>query len=224
MPLTKRVAAAIAVWAVGFCGAALAQQLKTYDRLPNDIDRRTRYVIYLHGRIIEDQGPRPTHPDWGVYEYRKIVEALAAEGVTVVAEQRPPMTDMDTFARHVADQVRALLRAGVSAERIAIVGFSKGGGIAMRASALLENPRVNFVFLASCGDGDFSGVNLRVWGRILSVYEASDEVGRSCAGLFAKAGATGRRSEIRINLGEHHGAFFRPYKAWLDPVRRWIGP
>ncbi|CAN5550142.1 hypothetical protein BH23ACI1_BH23ACI1_28590 [soil metagenome] len=218
----RRVAAVLLVCVVGLCPTALAQQLKIHDGVPAEIDRRARYVIYLHGRIIEDQGPRPTHPDWGVYEYRRILEALAADGATVVAEQRPSMTDMDRFAQHVADQVRSLLRTGVAAGRISVIGFSKGGGIAMRTSALLENPHINFVFLGSCGDGDFRGLDLRVWGRILSVYEASDKVGQSCAELFAKSGSTGTRSEVRINLGEQHGAFFRPHNAWLEPVRRWI--
>ncbi|MBI1745851.1 MAG: alpha/beta hydrolase [Acidobacteria bacterium] len=200
----------------------MARKLKIRDRVPGKVDLRARYVIYLHGRIIEDQGRRPTHPTWGVYEYQKILDALATGGTTVISEQRPPMTDMDQFAAHVADQVRQLLHAGVRPERISVVGFSKGGGIATRASALLENPRVNFVLLAACGDGDFRGVNRRVWGRILSVYEASDEDGRSCAELFAKAGATGTRSEIRINRGERHGTFFRPHVEWLDPLRRWV--
>ena len=192
------------------------------DRVPQTPDVKARHVIYLHGRIIEEQGRRPTHPTWGTYEYQQILDRLAAEGLSVLSEQRPPMTDMDAFADHVADQVRALLRAGVPPERVSVVGFSKGGGIAMRASALLKNPRINFVFLAACGDGDFSGSKIEVWGRILSVYETSDEVGRSCQGLFAKSGATGARSEIRINLGEEHGAFFRPHREWLAPVLTWV--
>jgi hypothetical protein len=222
MPIVTRLASALLVCMLGFCQAVAAQQLKIHDQVPDKADLRARYLIYLHGRIIEDQGRRPTHPVWGVYEYQKILEALAADGATVISEQRPPLTDMDQFARHVADQVRRLLRAGVRPDRISVVGFSKGGGIATRASALLENPQINFVFLAACGDGDFRGVNLRVWGRILSVYEASDEDGRSCAELFARAGATGTRSEIRITLGEQHGTFFRPHVEWLDPLRRWV--
>jgi hypothetical protein len=200
----------------------LAQQGAVHDQLPKSLDVRARYVIYLHGRIIEDQGRRPTHLTWGTYEYQQILDRLAATDFVVVSEQRPPMTDMDKFARHVADQVRALLRAGVPPEQVTVVGFSKGGGIAIRASALLRNPRINFVFLAACGDGDFSGFDLKVWGRILSVYEASDEVGRSCQGLFVKSTATGGRSEIRINLGEEHGAFFRPHDEWLTPVIEWV--
>jgi dienelactone hydrolase len=157
-----------------------------------------------------------------VYEYRKILEALASDGAIVIGEQRPAMTDMDRFATHVVGQVRFLLRAGVRPQQIAVVGFSKGGGIAMRASALLQNSGINFVFLAACGDGDFRGSELKVWGRILSVYEASDEDGRSCASLFAKSVASGARSEVRINTGDEHGAFFRPREEWLGPVRAWI--
>lgn len=202
--------------------AALAQRGSVHDQPPPSPDVRARYVIYLHGRIIEDQGRRPTHATWGTYEYQQILDKFAADGLVVISEQRPPLTDMDKFASHVADQVRALLRAGVPPEQVSVVGFSKGGGIAMRASALLRNPRINFVFLAACGDGDFDGVNIEVWGRILSVYEASDEIGRSCQSLFAKPGATGERSELRINLGEEHGTFFRPHHEWLTPALRWV--
>jgi len=202
--------------------SVLAQEGKVRDRLPEVTDVKARYVIYLHGRIIEDQGRRPTHATWGTYEYQQILDKLAAAGLVVVSEQRPAMTDMDVFARHVADQVQTLLRAGVPPEQVSVVGFSKGGGIAIRTAALLQNRRINFVFLAACGDGDFSGVDTKVWGRILSVYEASDEGGRSCESLFAKSGATGERSEVRINLGEEHGAFFRPHQEWRTAVLKWV--
>jgi hypothetical protein len=212
---------AVLVYAALLCSTVRGEQAAVYDRLPDHPDVKARYVIYLHGKIIEDQGRRPTHPTWGTYEYQKILDAIAADGFVVVSEQRPPNTDMDQFATHVVEQVRQLLRAGVKPEQIAVVGFSKGGGIAIRTSALLKNPAVNFVFLAACGDGNFSNTEIKVWGRILSVYEASDEIGRSCKSLFAKSGATGERSEIQINLGEHHGSFFRPHAEWLGPLLRW---
>lgn len=89
-----------------FVLAAMAQRGAILDRIPEHPDRSARYVIYLHGRIIEDKGPRPTHEQWGVYEYRKILETLASAG-TVISEQRRPGTDMDRFAEHVVGQVRA---------------------------------------------------------------------------------------------------------------------
>ena len=202
--------------------ADAAQPPAVLDRLPERIDPTARYLIYLHGRIIEDKGPRPRDEKWGVYEYRQILEALAADGEIVISEQRPPNTDMDRFAGHVKEQVGQLLRAGVPPEHVAIVGFSKGGGIAMRASALLKNPRLNFVFLAACGDGDFKDSSLKVWGRFLSIIEASDDIGRSCASLFDKSGPTGHHSEIRIDIGDGHGAFYRPHKEWIVPLRDWI--
>lgn len=201
--------------------AATAKPGAIHHELPKQVDPGKRYVIYLHGRIIEDQGPRPTSKDWGIYEYQQILDTLAAAGLTVISEQRRSGTDMDQFAEHVVDQVRTLLAAGVPGERITVIGFSKGGGIATRASALLKNDKVNFVFLAACGDGNFSAIDRNVRGRILSIYEVSDEAGRSCAQLFAKSTATIKPREIKIETGESHGAFYRPRKEWTEPVIEW---
>jgi hypothetical protein len=193
-----------------------------HNGIPKRLDPATRYVIFLHGRIVEDKGPRPTHETWGVYEYRKILDTLAAAGFDVISEQRGSGTDIDRFAEHVAQQVRTLIAGGVPAKHITVIGFSKGGGIAIRTSDRLKNDNVNFVFLAACGDGDFSGSKLDVRGRILSVYEASDEIGRSCAQLFARSKGAGKPEEIRIAVGGGHGAFFRPRKEWVDPVIAWV--
>jgi hypothetical protein len=190
--------------------------------MPKVVDPAARYIIYLHGRIIEDRGRRPTDSRWGIYEYDKILEELAKDGAVVISEQRPPNTDVNTFAAHAADQVQQLLKAGVAPERVSVIGFSKGGGIAIRTSALVRNPRVNFVLLAACGDGDFRKSDLKLWGRTLSIYEESDEVGRSCAGLFGKSGDTGERREERLTIGGGHGAFYRPHDEWLSSLRRWV--
>jgi dienelactone hydrolase len=215
-PTTLFFCALLAVQAFAVQGGSIQTSV------PKTLDKTGRYLIYLHGRIIEDKGPRPTDSRWGVYEYRQILEELASERVIVISEQRAANTDMDRYAAHVVDQLRQLLAAGVPPEHISVVGFSKGGGIAIRTSALLQNPRVNFVLLAACGDGDFSKSDLKLWGRVLSIYEASDEIGQSCMQLFAKSGATGERSETRLAIGGGHGVFYRPQSAWLTPLRRWI--
>ena len=202
--------------------AAMAKGGTVHSELPKRLDPGARYVLYLHGRIIEEQGPRPKHPEHGVYEYRQILDTLAAPGFTVISEQRRPGTDMDRFADHVTRQVQTLLAAKVPPERITVIGFSKGGGIATRTSALLKNDKVNFVFLAACGDGSFRGVDRDVRGRILSIYEESDDGGRSCAQLFAGSKSAGKRQEIKIRTGECHGAFYRPRKEWVAPVLAWI--
>jgi pimeloyl-ACP methyl ester carboxylesterase len=216
-----RCVAPLLVCSVLLAQTTAAQRGSIHKSVPTTLDRSARYLFYLHGRIIEDKGPRPTDSRWGVYEYQQILEEIASDGVIVISEQRPPNTDMDRFAAHVVDQVDQLLRAGVPPEHVTVVGFSKGGSIAIRTSARLQNPRVNFVLLAACGDGDFSRSNLTLWGRTLSIYEASDEIGRSCAALFSKSGATGERREMQVAIGGGHGAFYRPHSEWLMPLRRW---
>lgn len=217
-----RAVTTVALLAVSAAPWAGAQTGAVHSRVPRRIDAAARHVIYLHGRIIEEQGRRPTSPAWGVYEYQQILELLASNGFVVISEQRKRDTDMDAFAAHVVDQVRQLVRAGVPPEHVTVVGFSKGGGIATRTSAMLRERRVNFVFLAACGDGDFSGSDLRVWGRILSLYEESDDVGRSCTGLFELSGDTGDRTEEQLRTGGGHGAFYRPHEEWLSPLVKWV--
>jgi acetyl esterase/lipase len=200
----------------------LAQTGAVWAGVPAQVRPDARYVIYLHGRIVEQQGRRPADERFGIYEYQQILDTLAASGAEVISEQRPGGTDFRAFGAHVADQVRGLLAAGVPAERIAVVGFSKGGAIAMVASALLKDPRVTFVFLAPCGDWVKGRDDVDVRGRILSIYEASDELGTSCEPLFSQASDPGEHREIRIDTGAGHGAFFRPRPEWLGPMFQWI--
>lgn len=205
-----------------FATPAAAQRRSILSDVPAQVRPDARYVIYLHARIVEEKGSRPTDERFGVYEYPQILDTLAASGAEVIAEQRPQGTDFRVFGAHVADQVRRLLAAGVPAERIAVVGFSKGGAIAMIASALLRDSRIPFVLLGPCGDWVQGRDDVDVRGRILSIYEASDELGTSCEPLFAQASEPGEHREIRIDTGAGHGAFFRPRPEWLDPLFQWI--
>src|SRR5882724_6168777 len=52
----------------------------------NKIDPKAKYLFYLHGRIIENQGIRPTDPRYGVYEYQQILDTLKDKGFIVVSE------------------------------------------------------------------------------------------------------------------------------------------
>jgi hypothetical protein len=218
-----RVAAMLLALLPAACGpVAAVPQGAVLDRPPARIDAAARYVIYLHGRILEEKPRDPVDERFGIYAYDSILTALAASGAQVIAERRPAGTDFRAYGGQVAEQVRGLLAAGVPAERITVIGFSKGGGIAMIASALLANRRIGFVLLAPCGDWLLNRDDVNVRGRILSIYEASDELGTSCEPLFRQAGTPGEHREIRIATGAGHGAFFRPREEWVRPVLAWI--
>ncbi|MEJ2266970.1 MAG: hypothetical protein P8X95_26290, partial [Anaerolineales bacterium] len=53
---------------------------------PKSIGPAKRYLFYLHGRIIEDQGIPAISPDYGEYEYGAILEKLSAYGFVVISE------------------------------------------------------------------------------------------------------------------------------------------
>lgn len=181
-----------------------------------------RYVLYLHGRIVEDSGTRrPVSPDFGPYEYDAILGRLRQAGFTVLSEQRPRHAGSEAYAARAAAQVDSLRRLGVPSRRITVVGFSKGGWLAILASARLGDPDLGFVFLASCGEWSNDAPDLRVAGRILSIYETSDSLGHSCAPMFARARPGSRVRELAVSLGKGHGTFFVPREAWLGPVIAW---
>ncbi|HEU4699557.1 MAG TPA: alpha/beta hydrolase [Gemmatimonadales bacterium] len=182
-----------------------------------------RYLLYLHAKIVEEQGRHATDPAFGPYEYDAILDSLRAAGFVVLSEQRPPQANSDTFATHVVRRVDSLLAAGVPPQAITVVGFSKGGWIAILASARLRNPAVSFVFMGACGPWAFERPDLHVTGRLLSLYERSDSLGVSCAPLFARRGPRSEAREIALDLGLGHGTFFVPRAAWLGPVVEWAG-
>ena len=195
--------------------------LQIFNDLPAEIDPTARYLFYLHGAIIERAGVRPTHPQFGVYEYQEILEVFAGRGFVVISEARPGGTDGTAYAAKVAGQVRALITAGVAPEDITVVGFSKGGGIAITASSILSEERLNFVFMGACGHWLDKRPEVVPHGRLLALREASDDLVGSCEALFGRVTGEGEREEVTLELGGGHGAFYRPHPEWVDPIVEW---
>ena len=61
------------ILALAFPAAASGQSGTISSEVPETVDAEGDYLLYLHGRIIEVQGRRPTHPAFGVYEYDAIL-------------------------------------------------------------------------------------------------------------------------------------------------------
>ena len=81
-----RVVSVLAGIALLLPAAAMAGEI--LDKPPRDPDPSAQYVFYLHGQIVQDVGPRPTHPQYGLYDYPLILETLANQGLTVISERR----------------------------------------------------------------------------------------------------------------------------------------
>jgi len=189
--------------------------------VPESPEPTKTYLIYLHGRIIENSGPRPTDSRYGLYDYPAVLEALSSRGAVVISAQRPPGTDANRYAGVVVSQVEDLIDRGVPPGNIVVAGFSKGGGIATRVSSFLRRPQVRFVLLAACPGGP-TAPNIRLTGRVLSVHEASDTLAGSCKPLADQPEQPRSFREIEISTGKLHGAFYMPLPIWVDPVLDWV--
>jgi dienelactone hydrolase len=176
----------------------------------------------VHGRILEDQGVGAVSPDFGLYQYETILQALAARGFTVIAERR----DGDqgpAYPARLAARVRKLLRAGVPSSHVTVVGASKGGSLTLRAAAEIQEDAVSYVVLAGCGEPSEAFVP-RLRGRILSVYDASDRFHPSCQPTFAAAPQLREKREIVVKKNLDHGLLYQPRPEWMEPLVEWTNP
>lgn len=142
-------------------------------------DKNARYLFYISGYIVAEGNTRPTSPEFGVYEYEKVLETFRERGFIVISEARKQSREIEPYAVKVAGQVRELLKAGVPAKNITIVGASQGSWIAMLVSTYVANRELSFVFIAACAadDGLLKSVNLH--GNVLFISERTDQPG-SC--------------------------------------------
>jgi hypothetical protein len=194
---------------------------------PSAIDPGRRYLFYLHGKIIEDQGLPAVSAEFGEYRYEAILEALQSHGFVVISEIRPRDADRAEWARRIAGQVTDLLDAGVPPGFITVVGASKGAAIAVLVSELLANADLNYVLLGSCHPSlidEWIQQGVTVSGNVLAIYDSSDdEYAGSCEQLFALSEDNGlsRHDEIVLQVGTGHGILYEPLAEWVEPTVEW---
>lgn len=191
-------------------------------------DTQKKYLFYLHGAIMEEQGKGATSPRHGLYHYDRIIEHFEDRGLTVIEEVRPK-TNPNKYASTITMRIRQLMAAGVPAQHITVAGFSKGGYIALLVASSLGNPNVGYVVMAGCGTGQNGFVfdqflkkkrGARLQGRILSLYTSSDLSAGSCRAAIVQAqGKNGLQfREVRIMSGKGHGHFYQPRPDWIEPT------
>jgi hypothetical protein len=189
--------------------------------VPENVDVARKYLFYLHGRIIEEQGIRPTSERWGVYEYEEILEAFKTRGLVVISEARPRGTQIEQYAAKVINQIQTLIKAGAAPRNITVVGASKGSVITMLVSMLMKNRELNFVLMGNCNDGTLRERKVDLWGNVLSIFDAADDIGGTCQKFFDKAKGLNNRKEVELKTGLGHGFLYKAMKEWIDPAAAW---
>jgi len=207
-------------------GLSQDSTLKSSDRVltevPGTVDTGAHYLFYLHGRIIEEKGIRPTHERFGVYEYQAILDTLSGRGFVVISEPRPKGTDVRKYAAKVAQQISELLDSGLSPKHITVAGASKGALIAMLVSTIMKSKDVGFALMGGCEDSRLDEFNIDLWGNVLSIYESSDSLAGTCDKFFERATGVQRRKEIKLDTGLGHGFLYKPFNDWIDPILEWV--
>ena len=188
----------------------------------------TRHLIYLHGRIVqEQQSARPRHPQFGYYELEKILNVFRERRFEVSGEIRPKAATVSESADKVVAQVRRLLESGVAADHVTVVGASMGASIALQAAARLQKPDVRFCVLGACLSETVRSLLAEEGkapsGHVLSIREASDDSTSACRpwknDLDSRSGLVVR--EIVLSTGLKHGFLFLPIPEWVNPVVEW---
>ncbi|OTG87133.1 alpha/beta hydrolase [Acinetobacter sp. ANC 4558] len=197
---------------------------KIYTEFPSQVDANQKYVFYSHGLILEgniDTPINPKKPQWGMYDFPNVKEQLSDNAYNLIAYHRPKNTDKYEYAHKLKHDVEHLIRLGVKAENISLIGFSRGGEITLLASNALKNEKINYVILAACLGDIERDPNIKLYGRVLSIYETSDEVG-SCKTIQERSPRITSFTEKAITTNQQHGAFFRPNQIWIEPIKTWI--
>jgi len=211
-----------ALWLV--CIPICTRAAQLYEQFPQVIHPQERYVIFSHGLIAEGNDPRPVSPQYGLYDFPRIKQALfEGGGFNLIAVQRQKNVEFDSHVHQLESWVVKLMAAGVKPSRITLVGFSRGGQLTAVASSHLATAGINTAILAICSDGDFSldsGPPLALGGHFLSIYETSDVMG-SCSRLAQRSHLLSFK-EVAISTGKTHGAFFEPRPQWVQPLKDWI--
>ncbi len=211
---------------------AAHNDLPTMNRFgfPNEIDQSSRYIFYLHGRILEDQELPATSEKFGEYEYTAILNRLSVPGSVVISEKRAANTGVYDYAKKISEQVALLLAENVPAKSITVVGASKGSYIAATVSYILMNTDLNFVLLGSCHSSvvdRWIERKMRLYGNILAIRDHMDtDLAGSCDELasLSKGAGLSNYQEIILRVGNGHGILYKPMDQWAEPTVQWGHP
>ncbi len=183
----------------------------------------SKFIIFLHNRFLETHSLEELHPEYGRMEYKKILAEFVKAGLNVISEKREGNVNAREYAIGVINQIDSLILKGVKPTDITIVGTSKGGYIAQYVSTLANNPKLNYVFIASYRNIDIQTIpEINYCGNILTIYEKSDTLGVSA--IERKRSSSCKIEifkEIELDTKMKHGFIFKPLKEWIEPVINW---
>lgn len=182
-----------------------------------------RYIFFLHNKFIEENDLSVAHPEYGKAEYNEILASFRKDNFIIFSEKRSKNTNAAEYAEKIVEQIKKLIKKGISPNKITIIGTSKGGYIAQYVSSYLANPDVNFVFIGCFRDIDIQEIpDINFCGNILTIYEKSDIYGVDAI----KRKETSKLKinhfkQIELNTNLKHGFLYKALDEWILPSKKW---
>ncbi|WPO92779.1 alpha/beta hydrolase [Chryseobacterium sp. HR92] len=184
-----------------------------------------QYVFFLHNKFLEGHSLEEKHPKYGVAEYEEILNKLKDKNTIVISEKRKADTDPIAYAGKVRKQIDSLMKKGIPAGRITVVGTSQGGYIAQYVSYYEENTDLKFVIIGASFKDDSleKDKNFKLYGRILSITEKSDDghLPLSKEQRLMRSDIKDFK-EIELNTSLQHGFLFKALNDWITPTKDWV--
>lgn len=181
------------------------------------------YIFFLHNAFVEQNDLSVAHPEYGKAEYNEILASYRKDNFIVYSEIRKKNTNAAKYAEKIVKQIKKLLKDGVPAHKITVIGTSKGGYIAQYVSTYLANPDVNYVFIGCFRDIDIEQApEINYCGNILMIYEASDVLGVDAT----KRKETSKLKinhfkQIELHTNLKHGFLYKASDLWIAPSKKW---
>ena len=193
--------------------------------VPTQLGSSNKIIFYLHGGVVTVRGNNAINesvPEWGPYEYLNILDSLCTQGFHVVSENRQQGVDDSVYIYKLARQIDTLLKRGIPAANIIVIGASAGWNIGIHVSARIKQKDVRFVIMGGCWPETYKEYNrLDLFGHFLSIIESSDPHG-TCARVFEQQKQLTSLKEVTLHTGLSHGFFYKGYKHWIDPIMTWL--
>jgi len=175
-----------------------------------------KHLFYFNGVKLEKVGEDG---------YNEIIQSLKDDGFDVIYQPRydDSMSVIDKEVQKTVKQVNDLIAAGTAPEDIIISGYSFGSVISMYTAIALNNPKINYAFIAGCPghtarhfDIDYARIN----GRVLSIVDEDDDKFESCGDKISGASSY---KEVTIQSGKGHKGFRIPrfMDNWKKPLEAW---
>lgn len=187
----------------------------------NELDSE-RHIIYIHGRIIEEQGKNAVSEEFGKYELDGIIAALKVANSTVHYDVRKENVEPREYAVKISKQIDSLIHLGVKATNISVIGASKGAVIASNVSDINLNP-INYILLAGNNQFQETNNNWKFHGQVLCIYDLSDTIaGKNYDHWKNNENYTTKFEQLELKTNMGHGFLYKPLAAWIKPTKKWI--